>query len=58
MFYFMKNDHKIIARFRWGSGPVVSSTTGSWQSPGWGSGGNFLKKNGLFKSVGKTNSLK
>ena len=37
---------------------AVSSATGSWRSPGWGSGGKTLEKFGLFKSGGQINSLK
>ena len=44
MFYFIKNDQKIIAKCRWDSWGVVRSATGSWWSPGGGSGGKDPEK--------------
>ena len=49
MFYFMKNDHEIIAKCRWGSGGAVSSAGGV----GVGVQGVKAPKNvGLFTSGG------
>ena len=48
MFYFMKNNHKIIVKCRWWSGCVVSSALGSWQSPGGVSGGKTPEKSRPF----------
>lgn len=39
MFNFMKNNHEITAKCRWGSGYAVSSAAGSWRSHGGVSGG-------------------
>ena len=48
MFCFMKNDHKIIVKWRWGAGGDVSSAAGWWWSPDGGSGGKAHKKFWLF----------
>ena len=39
MVYFMKNDHKIILQWKWGSGGNVNVVVGPWWSPSGGSGG-------------------
>ena len=44
IFYFMKNDHKIIVKCWWGARGVSSSATGSWGSRGGGSGGKAPEK--------------
>ena len=38
MLYFMKNNHEINLKCRWGSGCAVSSAAGLWWSPGGVSG--------------------
>ena len=48
MFYFMKNDSKIIVKCRWGSGGDISSVVGWWWSPDGGSGGKAPEKFWLF----------
>ena len=44
MFYFMTNDHEIIAKCRWESGGAVSSVVGSLRSLVGCSGGKGPKK--------------
>ena len=44
MFYFLKNDHKIIVKCRWRSLDAVSSTMGLWRSPGASSEGKVPEK--------------
>ena len=44
MFCFVTNDHKVIAKCRWGSGGAVSSVVGSWQSFGTSSRGKSHEK--------------
>ena len=56
MFYFRKNNHKIVAKCRWGSQSVASSATVLWWRPGGGSGGKAPDHFGLLTSGGKINS--
>ena len=44
MLYFMTNDHEVIVKCKWGSGGVVSSAVGSWQSLSSGSLGKDPEK--------------
>ena len=56
MFYFRKNNHKIVAKCRWGSQSVASSATVLWWRPGGGSGGKAPDHFGLLTSGGQINS--
>ena len=57
IFYFMKNDHKIIVKCWWGARGVSSSATGSWGAVVGVQEVKPLKKFDLFTS-GRQISLK
>ena len=54
----MKNDHKIIVKWRWGSICVVNSALASWWTSSGGSGDKATEKFWLFPSGGQMISLK
>lgn len=58
MFYFIKNDHKIIVKCRWGSGYSSRSADGSWSSPVGVLVVKPLQNVGLFISRGQISYLK
>ena len=58
IFCFMTNDHKVIVKYKCGSGGDVSSAVGSWHSLGGSSGGKSSEKFWFFYILRAKNSLK
>ena len=44
MLYFVKNDHRIVLKSRWGSRGTASFAAGPWRSLSGGLGGNVPEK--------------
>ena len=58
MLYFLKNNHKIVLQWMWGSGSTVSFTTSSWLCPSGCSGDKAPEKCYAFYVWRVNNSLK